>query len=73
MEVRNLDASTFNTWFTAYIAGDESGMALAEKRFRPEFHVAFDAWIARSSMSAGSTVAMTAPPARSDGSPPPEP
>jgi hypothetical protein len=48
MESRNFDASTFNTWFTAYVAGDESAMDLAQRRFRPEFRVAFDAWIAES-------------------------
>jgi hypothetical protein len=46
MESRNFDASTFNTWFTAYVAGDEPAMAVAERRFRPEFKVAFDAWMA---------------------------
>jgi hypothetical protein len=44
--LRNFDASTFNTWFTAYVAGDQQAMAVAERRFRPEFKVAFDAWIA---------------------------
>src|SRR4051794_38616096 len=43
---RNFDGSTFNTWFTAYVAGDEHAMALAEKRFRPEFESAFVAWMA---------------------------
>ena len=46
METRNLDASTFNTWFIAYTAGNADDMAIAERRFRPEFKVAFDAWIA---------------------------
>jgi hypothetical protein len=46
MEARNFDASTFNTWFIAYEADDEQAMALAERRFRPEFKVAFDAWLA---------------------------
>jgi hypothetical protein len=41
---RNFDASTFNTWFTAYIAGNQHGMALAKRRFSPAFRVAFDAW-----------------------------
>ena len=45
MEERNFDASTFDAWFTAYIAGDRSAMNIAEKRFRPEFRVAFDAWL----------------------------
>lgn len=44
--LRNFDAETFNTWFTAFAAGDETAMRLARKRFRPEFRVAFDAWIA---------------------------
>jgi hypothetical protein len=46
LETRNFDASTFDAWFTAYTAGDESAMALAEKRFTPEFDEAFRAWIA---------------------------
>jgi len=46
LETKNFDASTFNAWFSAYSAKDESAMALAEKRFSPEFQVAFDAWIA---------------------------
>ncbi len=45
-ETRDLDASTFNAWFGAYVAGDHEAMALAEKRFRPEFDVAFQAWMA---------------------------
>jgi hypothetical protein len=43
-ELRNFDSSTFDTWFTAYMAGNKTGMRLAERRFRPEFKVAFDAW-----------------------------
>jgi hypothetical protein len=46
METRNFDASTFNTWFTAYTAGNKTAMDIAVKRFRPQFRVAFDAWIA---------------------------
>ena len=46
MEQRNFDSSTFNTWFIAYTAGDTEKMDIAERRFRPEFKVAFDAWIA---------------------------
>ncbi len=41
---RNFDSSTFNTWFTAYIAGNKRGMALAQRRFSPAFRVAFNAW-----------------------------
>jgi hypothetical protein len=40
------DASMFNAWFTAYLDGDENAMRVAEKRFRPEYRVAFEAWIA---------------------------
>ncbi len=43
-ELRNFDSSTFESWFSAYIAGDRTAMQLAEHRFRPEFKVAFDAW-----------------------------
>ena len=46
MEARNFDGSTFNAWFSAYLSGDQAGQAVAEKRFRPEFDVAFQAWIA---------------------------
>jgi len=46
MENRNFDSSTFSAWFEAYAAGNEKAMELAEKRFRPEFAVAFDAWLA---------------------------
>lgn len=46
MEIRNFDASTFDAWFTAYVAEDEEKMAVAERRFRPEFDVAFQAWLA---------------------------
>jgi hypothetical protein len=46
MELRNFDSEAFNTWFIAYEAGDSNAMRLAERRFRPEFEVAFDAWLA---------------------------
>ncbi len=42
--LRNLDSSTFGAWFAAYIAGNEEAMRIAERRFRPEYKVAFDAW-----------------------------
>ena len=41
---RNFDASTFNAWFTAYLAGNRRGMALAKRRFSPTFLPAFNAW-----------------------------
>jgi len=44
MSLRNFDSSTFEAWFTAFTVGNKQAMALAERRFRPEFRVAFDAW-----------------------------
>ena len=44
LTLRNFDASTFNAWFIAYTLGSPQKMAIAEKRFRPELRVAFDAW-----------------------------
>jgi hypothetical protein len=43
---RAADASMFNAWFGAYIAGKPRAAAVAAKRFRPEYRVAFDAWLA---------------------------
>ena len=44
MELRGFDASTFNAWFAAYTVHNKQAMALAERRFRPQFRVAFEAW-----------------------------
>jgi hypothetical protein len=44
MSLRNFDSSTFEAWFTAYTVHNQQAMALAERRFRPQFKVAFDAW-----------------------------
>lgn len=44
MENRNFDSSTFEAWFSAYVAGNNNAMAIAKRRFRTEFLVAFDAW-----------------------------
>lgn len=44
LELRNLDSSTFEAWFAAYTAGNQEAMALATRRFRPLFRVAFEAW-----------------------------
>src|SRR5215208_5142006 len=46
LSTRNFDSSTFNAWFTAFTLNDPQKQALAARRFRPEFKVAFDAWIA---------------------------
>jgi len=40
------DSTTFNAWFGAYISGNKNAARVAEKRFRPEYRVAFDAWMA---------------------------
>jgi hypothetical protein len=44
-QLRNFDSLTFNAWFTAYVAGNKKAMRVAELRFRPNFLVAFDAWL----------------------------
>ena len=44
VDLRNFDASTFNAWFSAYVAQNQQAMVLAERRFRPGFRVAFEAW-----------------------------
>jgi hypothetical protein len=46
LSTRNFDSSTFTAWFTAFTLDDPQKQAVAERRFRPEFKVAFDAWIA---------------------------
>jgi hypothetical protein len=46
LSTRNFDSSTFNAWFTAFTLDDPQKQAIAERRFRPEFRVAFDAWMA---------------------------
>jgi hypothetical protein len=44
--LRNFDSSTFNAWFTAYTLGSPQKEAIAIRRFRPQFRVAFNAWMA---------------------------
>jgi hypothetical protein len=46
LSTRNFDSSTFNAWFTAFTLDDPQKEAIARRRFRPEFKVAFDAWMA---------------------------
>jgi hypothetical protein len=43
---RSQDASNFNAWFSAYLAGDANAARVAENRFRPNYDVAFRAWLA---------------------------
>jgi hypothetical protein len=45
-ELRDFDSSTFESWFTAYTLGNTTAMRIAAHRFRPEFKLAFDAWLA---------------------------
>jgi hypothetical protein len=42
---RLMDVSTFNTWIQAYQEGNNDLAALYERRFSPEYEVAFDAWL----------------------------
>jgi hypothetical protein len=44
--LRNFDASTFNAWFTAFTLNSPQKEAIAVHRFRPQFLVAFNAWMA---------------------------
>src|SRR6516165_4969937 len=36
----NFDVSTFNAWFSAYVAGNQTAMAIAAKRFTPNLQFA---------------------------------
>jgi hypothetical protein len=42
---KEFDSLAFNAWFGAAAIGNQQAMKIAERRFRPEFKVAFDAWI----------------------------
>ena len=44
LTTRNFDSSTFEAWFAAYAVKNPVAMTVAERRFRPAFRVAFDAW-----------------------------
>ena len=46
LSTRNFDSSTFNAWFIAFTLDNPQKQVIAERRFRPEFRVAFDAWMA---------------------------
>jgi hypothetical protein len=46
LTLRTADATTFNAWYTAYVAHDRNAMRVAQKRFRPPYHAAFVAWLA---------------------------
>lgn len=40
------DAANFNAWFAAYLSGSKRDQIVAQRRFRPEYDVAFRAWLA---------------------------
>jgi hypothetical protein len=46
LSLRNFDALTFNAWFLAFTLNKPQKEAIAERRFRPAFRVAFNAWMA---------------------------
>lgn len=46
LSLRNFDSATFNAWFIAFTLNNPQKEAIAERRFRPVFHVAFKAWLA---------------------------
>lgn len=46
LSTRNFDSSTFNAWYIAFTLDNPEKQAIAERRFRPEFKVVFDAWMA---------------------------
>jgi hypothetical protein len=46
LTTRNFDSSTFEAWFTAFLLGNKRKEEIAIRRFRPDFRVAFDAWMA---------------------------
>jgi hypothetical protein len=46
LTLRVQDASNFNAWFSAYLAGKKGEEQVAERRFRSEYDVAFRAWLA---------------------------
>jgi len=42
---RLYDISTFNSWLDQTLKADEKGVELLRRRFRPEYAVAFEAWM----------------------------
>jgi hypothetical protein len=46
LSLRDFDSSTFNAWFIAYTLNSPQKEVIAERRFRPQFRVAFNAWMA---------------------------
>lgn len=46
LNAENFDRTAFSTWFAAYVAQNQTAMAIAEKRFTANFRAAFQAWLA---------------------------
>ena len=46
ISLRNFDSSTFNAWYIAFTLNSPRKEAVAVRRFRPQFRVAFNAWMA---------------------------
>ncbi len=46
LQIRTLDSVSFNAWFAAFTAGNANAERLAEKRLRPGYRPAFNAWLA---------------------------
>ena len=46
ISLRDFDASTFNAWFIAFTLNSPQKEAIAVRRFRPQFLIAFNAWMA---------------------------
>lgn len=44
-QVLAYDANTFNSWLEATVRGEDDVAALMQKRFTPEYRVAFEAWL----------------------------
>ena len=45
ISLRNFDSSTFSAWFIAFTLNSPKHEVVAERRFRPPFRVAFNAWL----------------------------
>jgi hypothetical protein len=46
LTIRTLDSVSFDAWFTAFTAGNVKGEDIAQRRLRPGYRAAFDAWLA---------------------------
>jgi hypothetical protein len=46
LSIRNFDSASFNAWFIAFTLNSPQKETIAVRRFRPQFRVAFNAWLA---------------------------